>query len=101
VVGSIGIAPSANINPERAFPSMFEPVHGSAPDIYGKRIANPIGQIWSGAMMLAHLGENDAADAVESAIARVLADASAPKTPDLGGKASTKELGSAIAAALG
>jgi tartrate dehydrogenase/decarboxylase / D-malate dehydrogenase len=101
VVGSIGIAPSANINPERAFPSMFEPVHGSAPDIYGKRIANPIGQIWSGAMMLAHLGESDAANAIESAIARVLADTNAPKTPDLGGKASTSDLGGAIAAALG
>ncbi len=101
VVGSIGIAPSANINPERAFPSMFEPVHGSAPDIYGKRIANPIGQIWSGAMMLAHLGEGDAADAIEATIARVLADKAAPKTPDLGGKASTSDLGGAIAAALG
>jgi tartrate dehydrogenase/decarboxylase / D-malate dehydrogenase len=100
VVGSIGIAPSANINPERAFPSMFEPVHGSAPDIYGKRIANPIGQIWSGAMMLAHLGESDAAGAIEGAIARVLADDGSPKTPDLGGKASTSDLGDAIAAAL-
>jgi tartrate dehydrogenase/decarboxylase/D-malate dehydrogenase len=101
VVGSIGIAPSANINPERQFPSMFEPVHGSAPDIYGKGIANPIGQVWSGAMMLDHLGETEAAAAVESAIARVLADPQAPKTPDLGGKATTKELGSALAAALG
>ena len=101
VVGSIGIAPSANINPEREFPSMFEPVHGSAPDIYGKAIANPIGQIWSGAMMLAHLGETAAADAIEQAIAAALADPSAPKTPDLGGKAKTQELGSAIAAALG
>src|SRR6201993_4678747 len=68
VAGSIGIAPSANINPERRFPSMFEPVHGSAPDIAGKGIANPIGQIWSGAMMLAHLGEQQAADAIEQAI---------------------------------
>jgi tartrate dehydrogenase/decarboxylase / D-malate dehydrogenase len=101
VVGSIGIAPSANINPERAFPSMFEPVHGSAPDIYGKRIANPIGQIWSGAMMLAHLGESEAAAAIEDAIARALADGEAPKTPDLGGAASTSDLGGAIAAALG
>ena len=101
VVGSIGIAPSANINPEREFPSMFEPVHGSAPDIYGKAIANPIGQIWSGAMMLAHLGETAAAGAIEKAIAAALADPSAPKTPDLGGKAKTQELGSAIAAALG
>ena len=101
VVGSIGIAPSANINPERELPSMFEPVHGSAPDIYGKAIANPIGQIWSGAMMLDHLGESAAAAAIEAAIARVLADPKAPKTPDLGGKASTSELGDAIAAALG
>jgi tartrate dehydrogenase/decarboxylase/D-malate dehydrogenase len=101
VVGSIGIAPSANINPEREFPSMFEPVHGSAPDIAGKGVANPIGQIWSGAMMLAHLGETAAAAAVEAAIAGVLADGSAPKTPDLGGNATTKELGAAIVAALG
>jgi len=100
VVGSIGIAPSANINPERELPSMFEPVHGSAPDIYGKAIANPIGQIWSGAMMLEHLGESAAAAAIEGAIARVLADPKAPKTPDLGGKAKTGELGAAIAAAL-
>ncbi len=101
VVGSIGIAPSANINPERELPSMFEPVHGSAPDIYGKGIANPIGQIWSGAMMLDHLGESAAAQAIEAAIARVLADPKAPKTPDLGGKAKTRELGDAIAGALG
>jgi len=101
VVGSIGIAPSANINPERQFPSMFEPVHGSAPDIYGKGIANPIGQIWSGPMMLDHLGETEAAAAIEGAIARVLGDPQAPKTPDLGGKATTKDLGSALAAALG
>ena len=100
VVGSIGIAPSANINPERELPSMFEPVHGSAPDIYGRGIANPIGQIWSGAMMLDHLGESAAAAAIEAAIAKVLADPKAPKTPDLGGKAGTKELGDAIAAAL-
>jgi tartrate dehydrogenase/decarboxylase/D-malate dehydrogenase len=101
VVGSIGIAPSANINPEREFPSMFEPVHGSAPDIAGKGIANPIGQIWSGAMMLAHFGETEAAATIEKAIATVLADRSAPKTADLGGKANTKELGGAIASALG
>jgi tartrate dehydrogenase/decarboxylase / D-malate dehydrogenase len=101
VVGSIGIAPSANINPEREFPSMFEPVHGSAPDIAGKGIANPIGQIWSGAMMLAHFGEAEAAAAIEKAIAQVLADKGAHKTADLGGKANTKELGGTIAAALG
>jgi tartrate dehydrogenase/decarboxylase/D-malate dehydrogenase len=101
VVGSIGIAPSANINPERQFPSMFEPVHGSAPDIAGKGIANPIGQIWSGAMMLDHLGETAAAAAIEEAIARAIADPGAPHTPDLGGKATTRELGAAIAAAVG
>ena len=100
VVGSIGIAPSGNINPTREYPSMFEPVHGSAPDIFGKGIANPIGQIWSGAMMLEHLGETAAAAAIEGAIARVLADPAAPRTPDLGGKAGTRELGAAIAAAL-
>jgi tartrate dehydrogenase/decarboxylase/D-malate dehydrogenase len=99
VAGSIGIAPSANINPEREYPSMFEPVHGSAPDIAGRGIANPIGQIWSGAMMLEHLGEAAAARAVETAIETVLAD---PKllTPDLGGKATTQSLGKAIADAL-
>jgi tartrate dehydrogenase/decarboxylase/D-malate dehydrogenase len=96
VVGSIGIAPSANLNPEREFPSMFEPVHGSAPDIAGKGIANPIGQIWSGAMMLRHMGAPEAADAVENAIAETLA-CSAIRTPDIGGSSTTKELGSAIA----
>ena len=96
VVGSVGIAPSANLNPEREFPSMFEPVHGSAPDIAGKGIANPIGQIWSGAMMLRHLGASEAADAVEDAITQVLAQAKV-RTPDIGGKATTKELGAAIA----
>ena len=95
VVGSIGIAPSANLNPENEYPSMFEPVHGSAPDIAGKGIANPIGQIWSGAMMLRHLGVPDAADAVEAAIADILAQGNV-RTPDIGGTASTKELGSAI-----
>jgi len=99
VVGSIGIAPSANLNPEREFPSMFEPVHGSAPDIAGKGIANPIGQIWSGAMMLRHLGEAKVADAVEAAIADVLAKGRV-RTPDIGGNASTKDLGQAVAAAL-
>jgi tartrate dehydrogenase/decarboxylase / D-malate dehydrogenase len=99
VVGSIGIAPSGNLNPEREFPSMFEPVHGSAPDIAGKGIANPIGQIWSGAMMLRHLGAPEAADAVESAIAQVLAKSQA-RTPDIGGNASTKDLGEAIASVV-
>jgi len=97
VVGSIGIAPSANLNPEREFPSMFEPVHGSAPDIAGKGIANPIGQIWSGAMMLRHLGATESADAVESAISTVLAQGQV-RTPDIGGSASTEELGKSIAA---
>ena len=97
VCGTIGIAPSANMNPERDFPSLFEPVHGSAPDIAGKGIANPIGQIWSGALMLDFLGYKDAADAVVAAIERVLADKNAPRTPDLGGRATTVDLGRAIA----
>src|ERR1700693_5509608 len=96
VVGSIGIAPSANLNPEKEYPSMFEPVHGSAPDIAGKGIANPIGQIWSGAMMLRHLGAPDAADAIENAIAGTLAR-SEIRTPDIGGNATTKDMGEAIA----
>lgn len=100
IAGTIGIAPSANINPERAHPSMFEPVHGSAPDIAGKGIANPIGQIWSGAMMLDHLGRPDAARAIEKAIEDVLAGGG-PKTPDLGGQATTEDLGRAIEEALG
>jgi tartrate dehydrogenase/decarboxylase/D-malate dehydrogenase len=100
VCGTIGIAPSANINPERDFPSTFEPVHGSAPDIAGKGIANPIGQIWSGALMLEHLGHADAAATIVRAIEATLADRSAPRTPDLGGKATTAELGKAIAAAI-
>ena len=96
VVGSIGIAPSGNLNPEKEYPSMFEPVHGSAPDIAGKGIANPIGQIWSGAMMLRHLGSPEAADAVEDAIATVLAQGKV-RTPDIGGKSTTTQLGEAIA----
>ena len=99
VAGTIGIAPSANINPEREFPSMFEPVHGSAPDIAGRGICNPIGQIWSGAMMLEHLGHPEAATAVESAIETALADPSV-LTPDLGGSATTEVLGTAIADAV-
>ncbi|MCW8836714.1 MAG: tartrate dehydrogenase [Rhodospirillales bacterium] len=99
VTGTIGIAPSANLNPERAFPSMFEPVHGSAPDIAGKGIANPIGQIWSGAMMLDHLGHKDAADSIVRAIETVLADGGVC-TPDMGGKATTTDLGKAIEQAL-
>jgi tartrate dehydrogenase/decarboxylase/D-malate dehydrogenase len=100
VCGTIGIAPSANINPERDYPSLFEPVHGSAPDIAGKGIANPIGQIWSGALMLDHLGHADAAAAIVRAIERVLADPRAPRTPDMGGKSGTSELGRAIASAV-
>jgi tartrate dehydrogenase/decarboxylase/D-malate dehydrogenase len=99
VTGTIGIAPSGNINPERDHPSMFEPVHGSAPDIAGKGIANPIGQIWSGAMMLEHLGEREAAAAIERAIAATLADGNV-LTPDMGGNADTQTLGESIAAAL-
>jgi tartrate dehydrogenase/decarboxylase / D-malate dehydrogenase len=95
VAGTIGIAPSANLNPEREYPSMFEPVHGSAPDIAGKGIANPIGQIWSGAMMLEHLGEAEAARAVEAAIEAVLREPGL-RTPDMGGKATTRELGEAV-----
>jgi tartrate dehydrogenase/decarboxylase/D-malate dehydrogenase len=100
VVGSIGIAPSANLNPEKEFPSMFEPVHGSAPDIAGQGIANPIGQIWSGAMMLRHLGISEAADSIENAISVVLAKGQV-RTPDIGGKSSTEEMGKAIASLLG
>ena len=99
VVGGIGIAPSANLNPEGEGPSMFEPVHGSAPDIAGQGIANPIAQIWSGAMMLQHLGHAKAATAVESAIETVLADGKV-LTPDLGGSATTEEVGKAIADAI-
>ena len=99
VAGTIGIAPSANINPTREYPSMFEPVHGSAPDIAGKGIANPIGQIWSGALMLDHLGHPDVAAAVERAIESVLEDSSL-LTPDMGGTARTVELGAAVADAI-
>jgi tartrate dehydrogenase/decarboxylase/D-malate dehydrogenase len=99
--GTIGIAPSANLNPTRKYPSLFEPVHGSAPDIAGKGIANPIGQIWCGAMMLDYLGYRSAHDAVMQAIESVLQPASGgPRTPDLGGTASTADVGRAIAEAL-
>jgi tartrate dehydrogenase/decarboxylase/D-malate dehydrogenase len=99
--GTIGIAPSANLNPDRRFPSLFEPVHGSAPDIAGKGIANPIGQIWCGAMMLDFLGHREAHDAIMQAIETVLQPGSgAPRTPDLGGRASTQEVGKAIEQAL-
>ena len=94
--GTIAIAPGGNINPERDFPSMFEPVHGSAPDIAGQNISNPIGQIWSGAMMLEHLGHPQAAKAIVDAIEHVIKDRTA-LTADMGGKANTQELGDAIA----
>ena len=99
VAGTIGVAPSANINPTREYPSMFEPVHGSAPDIAGQGIANPIAQIWSGAMMLDHLGHTQAASAVEKAIETVL-QTSKLRTPDMGGRATTMELGKAIEEAV-
>jgi tartrate dehydrogenase/decarboxylase / D-malate dehydrogenase len=93
--GTIGVAPSANINPEGLFPSLFEPVHGSAPDIAGKGIANPIGQIWSGGLMLEHLGHHEAAAAVLAAIETVTAEG--PRTPDMGGTATTADVGRAVA----
>jgi tartrate dehydrogenase/decarboxylase/D-malate dehydrogenase len=96
--GTIGIAPSANLNPERSFPSLFEPVHGSAPDIYGQNIANPIAMIWCGAMMLDFLGYTEAHDAMVAAVERCLVDG--PRTPDLGGTASTTEVGMAIASII-
>ncbi len=99
--GTIGIAPSANLDPDRRYPSLFEPVHGSAPDIAGRQIANPIGQIWCGAMMLEFLGHKNAHDAILRAIEAVLQPGSgAPRTPDLGGTASTRDLGLAIAKAV-
>ena len=101
--GTLGLAPSANLNPERRFPSLFEPVHGSAPDIYGRNIANPVGAIWSGALMLDFLGNGEGAgrrahDAILAAVQKVLKQG--PCTGDLGGSASTTEMGQAIAAAL-
>ena len=100
--GTIAVAPSGSINPEGLYPSLFEPVHGSAPDIFGQSIANPIGQIWSGSMMLDHLGYPAAGKAIFSAIEKVLAagQGHAPLTPDLGGKANTADLGKAISAAI-
>ena len=93
--GTIGIAPSANLNPDRRFPSLFEPVHGSAPDIFGKGIANPVGQIWAGAMMLGHLGCAEAGDELLRAIETVLAEGA--RTPDMGGNATTSDVGKSIA----
>jgi len=100
ITGTIGIAPSANINPEGDFPSMFEPVHGSAPDIAGQGIANPMGQIWSAAMMLNHLGHRDAHDAIVRAIEDVIRERDS-LTPDLGGTASCVQCGDAVVARLG
>ncbi len=100
VTGTIGIAPSANINPEKEFPSMFEPVHGSAPDIAGQGIANPIGQIWTAAMMLDHLGHRDAHDAIVAAIEDTIRERD-HLTPDMGGESSCADSGSAIAARVG
>ncbi len=99
LAGSLGIAPTANLNPERVFPSMFEPIHGSAFDIMGKGIANPIGTFWSGVMLLEHLGEMAAATRLMAAIERVTADAKF-HTPDLGGKARTTEVTAAVIAAI-
>jgi tartrate dehydrogenase/decarboxylase/D-malate dehydrogenase len=99
--GTIGIAPSANLNPDGKYPSLFEPVHGSAPDIAGFNLANPIGQIWCGAMMLEFLGSKPAHDAVLAAIEKVLApNSGAPRTKDIGGSANTQDVGKAIVEAL-
>ena len=100
VAGSIGIAPSANINPEKAYPSMFEPVHGSAPDIAGRFICNPIGQMWSAAMMLEHLGQEAAGAAIVRAIEALLRQGG-PRTRDMGGQAGTREVGDALAEIIG
>ena len=99
IAGSIGMAPGGNINPEREYPSMFEPVHGSAPDISGKGIANPLATILAGAMMLEFLGEPEASHQVESTVVRILS-AGSTLTPDLGGSARTEEVGAAVASAL-
>jgi tartrate dehydrogenase/decarboxylase / D-malate dehydrogenase len=99
ISGSLGIAPGANINPTRTFPSMFEPIHGSAPDIAGRGIANPIGAIWAGALMLDHLGRRDLHDRILVAVERVVASGNV-LTPDLGGRASTKDVADAITAAI-
>jgi tartrate dehydrogenase/decarboxylase/D-malate dehydrogenase len=99
LAGSLGIAPTANLNPERTFPSMFEPIHGSAFDIMGKGVANPVGTFWSAVMMLEHLGEKGAGDRLMKAIERVTADARF-HTPDLGGKAKTSDVTAAVIDAI-
>ena len=100
MTGTIAVAPSANINPEKKYPSMFEPVHGSAPDIFGRKIANPIGQIWAASMMLDHLGEAEAAAMILQAMMDVLSRPDAARTPDMGGEARTADVGNAIAQAV-
>src|SRR5206468_11035674 len=95
ISGSLGLAPSANINPQRRYPSLFQAIHGSAPDIAGKGIANPIASIWSGQLLLDHLGEQEAADTLLRAIEEVLA-AGQVRTPDLGGTATTRQMGEAV-----
>jgi tartrate dehydrogenase/decarboxylase/D-malate dehydrogenase len=99
ICGSLGIAPSGNINPEKHYPSMFEPVHGSAPEISGKGIANPIAMIWCGGMMLEHLGEKKAADLLDMAI-RIVTAETGVFTPDLGGKAKTAEVTNSVISAI-
>jgi tartrate dehydrogenase/decarboxylase/D-malate dehydrogenase len=96
--GSLGLPAGANLNPERLYPSMFEPIHGSAPDLAGRGVANPMAAIWAGAMMLEHLGELEAADLVMAALRLVAKNG--PRTRDLGGQATTAELGAAVAAAI-
>ena len=100
ISGSLGVGPGGNINPDRTTPSMFEPIHGSAPDIAGKGVANPIAAIWAGAMMVGHLGETKTEARILAAIESVLADGRV-QTPDLGGKATTADMARAITTALG
>jgi tartrate dehydrogenase/decarboxylase / D-malate dehydrogenase len=100
IVGSLGLAPGANINPEKRYPSMFEPIHGTAPDIAGQGIANPVGAIWAGAMMLEHLGAREAHDLVMAALRQVLSEGRV-KTADLGGRATTAEFADAVSEAQG
>ena len=100
ITGSMGLASSANLDPERRYPSMFEPVHGSAPDIMGRGIANPMAQILTGAMMSRHLGEDEAAEEIESSV-RFILEQGTPLTPDLGGSYSTEDVGNGVVSALG